>query len=105
MADEESTSEATTKVQEVAANMQQAAIRRKRISGSRAAGKRGGVMLAQVAGRWTVTMVSHFGPGAPADLNGFIEFSRSLPAPDIYEGISGAEPLGEAAVLRFPAAS
>jgi len=41
MADEESTSEATTKVQEVAANMQQAAIRRKRISGSRAAGKRG----------------------------------------------------------------
>src|ERR1700716_1953203 len=41
MADEESTSEATTKVQEVAANMQQAAIRRKRISGSRAGTKRG----------------------------------------------------------------
>jgi hydroxyacylglutathione hydrolase len=36
MADEEGTSEATTKVQEVAANMQQAAIRRKRISGSKA---------------------------------------------------------------------
>ncbi|MCW3067911.1 MAG: beta-lactamase domain protein [Solirubrobacterales bacterium] len=35
MAEEESTSEATTKVQEVAANMQQAAIRRKRISGSK----------------------------------------------------------------------
>jgi glyoxylase-like metal-dependent hydrolase (beta-lactamase superfamily II)/predicted ester cyclase len=37
MAEEESTSEATTKVQEVAANMQQAAIRRKRISGSKSA--------------------------------------------------------------------
>jgi hydroxyacylglutathione hydrolase len=37
MAEEESTSEATTKVQEVAANMQQAAIRRKRISGTKAA--------------------------------------------------------------------
>ncbi|MCW2969453.1 MAG: beta-lactamase domain protein [Solirubrobacterales bacterium] len=37
MGDEESTSEATTKVQEVAANMQQAAIRRKRISPSRSA--------------------------------------------------------------------
>jgi glyoxylase-like metal-dependent hydrolase (beta-lactamase superfamily II)/ketosteroid isomerase-like protein len=36
MAEEESTSEATTKVQEVAANMQQAAIRRKRISGPKA---------------------------------------------------------------------
>jgi glyoxylase-like metal-dependent hydrolase (beta-lactamase superfamily II)/predicted ester cyclase len=41
MADEESTSEATTKVQEVAANMQQAAIRRKRISGKKAAAKEG----------------------------------------------------------------
>ena len=67
------------------------------------AGKRGGVMLAQEGARWTVTMISHFGAGAPADLNGFIEFSRSLPAPDIYEGIRGAEPLGEAAALRFPA--
>ena len=67
------------------------------------AGKRGGVMLAQEAGRWTVTMISHFGPGAPADLDGFIQFSRSLPALDIYDGIRGAEPLGEAAVLRFPA--
>jgi 2-polyprenyl-6-methoxyphenol hydroxylase-like FAD-dependent oxidoreductase len=65
-------------------------------------GKRGGVMLAQEGGRWTVTMISHFGAGAPVDLNGFIEFSRSLPAPDIYEGIRCAEPLGEAAVLRFP---
>lgn len=36
MADGESTSEATTKVQEVAANMQQAALQRKRISGSKA---------------------------------------------------------------------
>jgi glyoxylase-like metal-dependent hydrolase (beta-lactamase superfamily II)/predicted ester cyclase len=41
MAEEESTSEATTKVQEVAANMQQAAIRRKRISGSRSAKGKG----------------------------------------------------------------
>ena len=50
-------------------------------------GKCGGVMLAQENGRWTVTLVSHFGAAAPADLNGFIEFSRGLPAPDIYEFI------------------
>lgn len=67
------------------------------------AGKRGGVMLAQEAGRWTVTLISHFGAGAPADLNGFIEFSRGLPAPDIYDGIRDAEPVGEAATIRFPA--
>jgi glyoxylase-like metal-dependent hydrolase (beta-lactamase superfamily II)/predicted ester cyclase len=41
MAEEEGTSEATTKVQEVAANMQEAAIRRKRISGSRGRTKAG----------------------------------------------------------------
>ena len=41
MAEEEGTSEATTKVQEVAANMQQAAIRRKRISGSKTRAKAG----------------------------------------------------------------
>ncbi len=66
-------------------------------------GKRGGVMLAQEAGRWTVTLVSHFGVPAPSDLNGFLEFARSLPALDIYHGILNAEPLGEAASLRFPA--
>jgi len=66
-------------------------------------GKRGGVALAQENGRWTVTLISHFGAGAPADLDGFIEFSRSLPAPDIYELIRGAEPVGEPATLRFPA--
>src|SRR5947209_18907430 len=36
MAERETTSEATTKVQEVAANVQQASARRKRISGSKA---------------------------------------------------------------------
>jgi hypothetical protein len=61
-------------------------------------------MLAQEAERLTVTLISHFGAGAPADLSGFIEFSRTLPAPDIYERIRDAEPLGDAATLRFPAA-
>ena len=67
------------------------------------AGQRGGVALAQEFGRWTVTMVSHFSAGAPMDLNGFIEFSRSLPAPDIYELVRRAEPIGEAAPYHFPA--
>jgi 2-polyprenyl-6-methoxyphenol hydroxylase-like FAD-dependent oxidoreductase len=66
-------------------------------------GKRGGVMLAQEARRWTVTLMSHFGPGAPEDLEGFIEFSRSLPAPYIYELIRNAEPFGDPASFRYPA--
>jgi 2-polyprenyl-6-methoxyphenol hydroxylase-like FAD-dependent oxidoreductase len=66
-------------------------------------GKRGGVALAQEGGRWTVTLLSNFGEGAPANLKGFIEFARTLAAPYIYELVRRAEPLGEAAMLRFPA--
>ena len=46
-------------------------------------GKRGGVMLAQEDDRWTVTLMSYFGVNAPSDLPGFLEYAKSLPAPDI----------------------
>jgi 2-polyprenyl-6-methoxyphenol hydroxylase-like FAD-dependent oxidoreductase len=65
-------------------------------------GKRGGVMLAQEDNRWTVTLVSHFGNYAPTELDGFIEFARSLPAPYIHEVIRDAEPLGDGFSARFP---
>jgi 2-polyprenyl-6-methoxyphenol hydroxylase-like FAD-dependent oxidoreductase len=66
-------------------------------------GKRGGSILAQEGGRWIVTLYSHFGNYAPEDLDGFIEFARSLPASFIYEVIRDAEPLGESSRTRFPA--
>lgn len=65
-------------------------------------GKRGAVMLAQEGDRWTVTLVGYFGHVAPSDLNGFIEFAKTLPAPYIHEVVSDAEPIGEAATARFP---
>src|SRR5579872_5765245 len=66
-------------------------------------GKRGGVMLAQEGNRWTVTLISHFGATAPADVDGFREFAKTLPAPYIHEVVSEAEPLGEPMTSRFPA--
>jgi 2-polyprenyl-6-methoxyphenol hydroxylase-like FAD-dependent oxidoreductase len=68
-----------------------------------ASGKRGGVMLAQEGGRWSVSLNSRFGPAAPAELAGFIEFARTLPAPYIYEVVRQAEPIGEAAITQYPA--
>ena len=68
-------------------------------------GKRGGVMVAQEGGRWTVTLISHFGPAAPEDLKGFREFARTLPCPDLYEVIRDAEPASEPASARFPASN
>jgi 2-polyprenyl-6-methoxyphenol hydroxylase-like FAD-dependent oxidoreductase len=66
------------------------------------AGKRGGVILAQEGGRWTVTLIAHFGNYAPTDIEGFIEFARTLPAPYVHEVIRHAEPVGPPASTRFP---
>src|SRR5215469_16741734 len=66
-------------------------------------GKRGGVMLAQEGERWTVTLIAHFANYAPEDLDGFIAFAGTLPAPYIHEVVSRNEPIGEAASARFPA--
>ena len=65
--------------------------------------KRGGVILAQEDDRWTVTLFSYFGNYPPAELNGFIEYAKSLPAPYIYDVVQRAEPLCDGAMTRFPA--
>ncbi len=66
-------------------------------------GKRGAVMLAQEGSRWTVTLIAHFKNYAPPDLDGFIEWSRTLPSSDIYDVIRTSEPIGDAHTARFPA--
>lgn len=65
--------------------------------------KRGGVMIAQEHDRWTVTLTGHFGNAAPTDMPGFLEYARTLPVADIYHALQDAEPLGPAAVARYPA--
>jgi len=66
-------------------------------------GKRGGVMLAQEGDRWTVTLIGHFGQAAPLDLDGFVEYARTLPAPYIYEVVRASEPVSDPVSARFPA--
>jgi 2-polyprenyl-6-methoxyphenol hydroxylase-like FAD-dependent oxidoreductase len=67
------------------------------------AGKRGGVIVAQENDRWIVTLMTHFGDFPPPELGGFIEFTRTLPVPDIYDVVRDAEPVGEAFTIRVPA--
>jgi 2-polyprenyl-6-methoxyphenol hydroxylase-like FAD-dependent oxidoreductase len=69
------------------------------------AGKRGGVIIAQEGDRWTVTLMSHFSDFPPSELAAFVEFTRTLPAPDIYDVVRVAEPIGEAQTIRIPASS
>lgn len=68
-------------------------------------GKRGGVLLAQEGDRWTLTLIGYFGQVAPTELDGFIEYARTLPTSCIHDAIRQAEPLGEPASARYPAST
>lgn len=52
--------------------------------------------------RWLLTLGGWVGDHPPADEEGFLEFARSLPAPDIYDFITRAEPLTGIVPYKFP---
>jgi flavin-dependent dehydrogenase len=55
--------------------------------------KRAGVIFPVEGGRWMVTLGGCGKDYPPTDEAGFLEFSRSLPSPMLYEAIRSAEPL------------
>lgn len=50
-----------------------------------------------------VSLTGILGDHPPTDPEGFLEFARSLPVPDVYEGIKDAEPIDAPASFGFPA--
>jgi 2-polyprenyl-6-methoxyphenol hydroxylase-like FAD-dependent oxidoreductase len=52
--------------------------------------------------RWIVTLGCWAGDYPPTDEAGYLDFARSLAAPDIYNLISHIEPLSEILSYRFP---
>jgi 2-polyprenyl-6-methoxyphenol hydroxylase-like FAD-dependent oxidoreductase len=66
-------------------------------------GRRGGAMLAMEGDRWMVTLFGMLGDEPPTDANGYADFARSLPAPDIYNVVSSAEPLTDPLPFKYPA--
>jgi 2-polyprenyl-6-methoxyphenol hydroxylase-like FAD-dependent oxidoreductase len=65
--------------------------------------KRGGFMFPIEGDRWTVTLGCWSADYPPTDEAGYLEFARSLAAPDIYNLISRLEPLSEIVPYRYPA--
>ena len=65
-------------------------------------GRRGGVVLAVEGDRWIVTLVGLMGERPPADLDGFVEYARTLWVDDLHGLVAAAEPLGEASTGGFP---
>lgn len=64
---------------------------------------RASAMIALEDERWMVTLAGYFGEEPPTGEQGFLEFARSLPAPEIFETIRSATPLSEPATYRFRA--
>jgi 2-polyprenyl-6-methoxyphenol hydroxylase-like FAD-dependent oxidoreductase len=50
---------------------------------------------------WIVTMGSRLGDRPPGDEEGFMDFARSLPHPDVYEAIRDAVPITPITTFRF----
>ena len=65
-------------------------------------GSRGGVVLAIEGDRWIVTLIGLTGERPPADLDGFIEYARTLWVDDLHDLVATARPLGEASTGGFP---
>jgi 2-polyprenyl-6-methoxyphenol hydroxylase-like FAD-dependent oxidoreductase len=64
---------------------------------------RNGVVLAQSADRWIVSIGGYLGDHAPTDEQMFAAYAASLTAPEIHQIVSTAEPLSEFLSYRFPA--
>jgi 2-polyprenyl-6-methoxyphenol hydroxylase-like FAD-dependent oxidoreductase len=50
-----------------------------------------------------LSLTGVLGDHPPTDPDGFMEFAKSLPVPDIYESIKDATPLTDLVTFRFPA--
>jgi 2-polyprenyl-6-methoxyphenol hydroxylase-like FAD-dependent oxidoreductase len=64
---------------------------------------RNGVVLATELGTWSVTLGGYNGDFAPLDDEGFLEFARGMPTPELYRLIKDAEPVSEPLAYKFKA--
>jgi 2-polyprenyl-6-methoxyphenol hydroxylase-like FAD-dependent oxidoreductase len=53
--------------------------------------------------RVELSLTGVLGDHPPSDPEGFLEYVRSLPVPDIYQSVRESEPLDEPVTFRFPA--
>jgi hypothetical protein len=54
-------------------------------------------------GRSILSLTGVLGDAAPTDPEGFLDWVRSLPVPDVYEVIKDAEPLDDPVAFHYPA--
>ena len=65
--------------------------------------KRSGMAFPMEGDRWIVSLGGINGDHPPLDEAGFLDFARSLPAPDVYNLLLKLEPLSAITPYKFPA--
>jgi 2-polyprenyl-6-methoxyphenol hydroxylase-like FAD-dependent oxidoreductase len=61
-----------------------------------------GVIVPAEGDRWIVTLVGWYGDHPGGDEESYLDFTRNLPVPDLYEAIRDAEPLSPIYLHKFP---
>lgn len=61
-----------------------------------------GVIVPAEGDRWIVTLVGWYGDHPGQSEEEFFDFAKNLPAPDLYDAIRDAEPLGPIHLHKFP---
>jgi 2-polyprenyl-6-methoxyphenol hydroxylase-like FAD-dependent oxidoreductase len=54
-------------------------------------------------GKSAVSLTGVLGDAAPTDPEGFLEWARTLPVPDVYDVIKDAEPVDDPVAFKYPA--
>ncbi|MFN8441003.1 MAG: FAD-dependent monooxygenase [Caldilineaceae bacterium] len=65
-------------------------------------GKRTGLIFPIEGDRWICSLGGFHGDHAPLDEEGFMEFARSLPAPDVYDTLRKLEPISDIYPYKYP---
>jgi 2-polyprenyl-6-methoxyphenol hydroxylase-like FAD-dependent oxidoreductase len=65
-------------------------------------GRRAAYLTPVDGGLWLATMYGRGGDMAPRDAEGFVEWSKGLPHPVIYEKLSQAEPVSDFRIYKIP---
>jgi len=63
-----------------------------------------GGLMHQDNGEFIATLAGYFNDQAPEDLDGYLEYAKTLNSPEMYDALKNAEPRGEARVFRLPSA-
>ncbi|WP_025896883.1 FAD-dependent oxidoreductase [Sneathiella glossodoripedis] len=63
---------------------------------------RGCTLVSVENDKWLLTLAGYHKDHPPADREGFLEFARKLPRPEVYEAVKDAEFLSEISLHKFP---